>query len=158
MFQGCTLDLQSPMAGVSVCLLFKAISIVYTSFHFCSPVRPVALWRPGHPFCPRLGRHRLRAPPSWPRSSTAGRSVSHPVPDGNVSLWSTPPGRQTEAWPPPQGQAAGSGSAPLPRSRGTAGRKQSCSDGERRLPSFLPSACLLVGTSCLPVSFQLVEL
>lgn len=92
MFQGCTLDLQSPMAGVSVCLLFKAISIVYTSFHFCSPVRPVALWRPGHPFCPRLGRHRLRAPPSWPRSSTAGRSVSHPVPDGNVSLWSTPPG------------------------------------------------------------------
>lgn len=63
-----------------VCLLFKAISIVYISFHFCSVVRPPVLLMPGTSFLSASWYAEAAwgsLIPRWPSSSTEVSSVSY---------------------------------------------------------------------------------
>lgn len=73
---------------------------MYTSFHFCSVVHPVVLWMPETSFL----YTSWWAQAAWgspilsqPSSSTEGGSVSHPVLNGNTSLWGIHLGSRTEA-------------------------------------------------------------
>lgn len=73
---------------------------MYTSFHFCSVVYPVVLWMPETSFL----YTSWWAQAAWgspilsrPSSSTEGGSVSHPVLNGNTSLWGIHLGSRTEA-------------------------------------------------------------
>lgn len=128
-----------------VCLLFKAMYLVYTSFHFCSVARPPVLRTPGTSCLSASGQAQAEwgsLTPCCPSSSTEGGSVTHPLLRGDASLWSTHVGAEGTPCLGPGVQRGGDSSAHTESAASL---------------TLVFGLLALVGTSWLPISLHLVE-
>lgn len=136
--------------------LFKAIEIVYTSFHFCGVFCPVVCGCRVHPFCTLVGGHRLsRAPSSAAGPPPADESCQPPCTKRKCVPLRHPPGQNRDPGLLHRERQLYL-EMTVPPSQGAAGKIPH--QTESRFPPSHLSPALSCRSYRLPISFHLVEL